>query len=97
MDVNCPFCGETKGKMNVNLQKNVFRCNPVSYTHLHDSENSASLFNGIVRKLFGYFGGVKIILVFFLEPASLFLTLLSVCAVSYTHLRSYWLYPPLHF
>ena len=25
MDVNCPFCGETKGKMNVN---------PVSYTHL---------------------------------------------------------------
>lgn len=21
MDVNCPFCGETKGKMNVNLQK----------------------------------------------------------------------------
>lgn len=27
MDVNCPFCGETKGKMNVNLQKNVFRCN----------------------------------------------------------------------
>lgn len=32
---------------------------------IHDSENSASLFNGIVRKLFGYFGGVKIILVFF--------------------------------
>ena len=27
MDVNCPFCGETKGKMNVNPQKNVFRCN----------------------------------------------------------------------
>lgn len=27
MDVNCPFCGETKWKMNVNLQKNVFRCN----------------------------------------------------------------------
>lgn len=27
MDVNCPFCGETKGKMNINLQKNVFRCN----------------------------------------------------------------------
>ena len=27
MDVNYPFCGETKGKMNVNLQKNVFRCN----------------------------------------------------------------------
>lgn len=27
LDVNCPFCGETKGKMNVNLRKNVFRCN----------------------------------------------------------------------
>ena len=26
LDVNCPFCGETKGKMNVNLRKNVFRC-----------------------------------------------------------------------
>lgn len=21
LDVNCPFCGETKGKMNVNLRK----------------------------------------------------------------------------
>lgn len=48
---------------------------------IHDSENSASLFNGIVRKLFGYFGGVKIILVFFWEPASLFLTLLRVCVI----------------
>ena len=48
---------------------------------IHDSENSAALFNGIVRKLFGYFGGVKIILVFFWEPASLFLTLLRVCVI----------------
>lgn len=26
-DIDCPFCGETKGKMNVNLYRNVFRCN----------------------------------------------------------------------
>ena len=26
LDVNCPFCGETKGKMNVNLRK---KCIPV--------------------------------------------------------------------
>lgn len=23
----CPFCGETKGKLNINVEKNVFRCN----------------------------------------------------------------------
>ena len=27
MDVDCPFCGHKKGKMNINLEKNVFRCN----------------------------------------------------------------------
>lgn len=27
LDVNCPFCGETKGKLNLNLKKNVFKCN----------------------------------------------------------------------
>ena len=27
MDVDCPFCGYKKGKMNINFQKNVFRCN----------------------------------------------------------------------
>jgi len=26
-DVNCPFCGNKKGKLNVNTTKNVFRCN----------------------------------------------------------------------
>lgn len=26
-DVDCPFCGHKTGKMNVNLDKNVFRCN----------------------------------------------------------------------
>lgn len=26
-DVDCPFCGHKRGKMNVNIQKNVFRCN----------------------------------------------------------------------
>lgn len=26
-DVDCPFCGHKKGKMNVNIEKNVFRCN----------------------------------------------------------------------
>lgn len=26
-DVNCPFCQERKGKMNLNLKKKVFRCN----------------------------------------------------------------------
>jgi len=25
--VNCPLCGESKGKLNLNLKKNVFRCN----------------------------------------------------------------------
>jgi DNA primase len=24
---DCPFCGETKGKLNINVEKNVFRCN----------------------------------------------------------------------
>ena len=68
-----PFCVD-----NIKSGKTRF----LSYSSIiHDSENSASLFNGIVRKLFGYFGGVKIILVFFLEPASLFLTLLSVCVI----------------
>ena len=27
MDVDCPFCGDTRGKMNINFEKNVFRCN----------------------------------------------------------------------
>lgn len=27
LDVDCPFCGETKGKLNLNLKKNVFKCN----------------------------------------------------------------------
>lgn len=27
MDVDCPFCGRKKGKMNINFEKNVFRCN----------------------------------------------------------------------
>lgn len=27
LDVDCPFCGEHKGKMNLNLTKNVFKCN----------------------------------------------------------------------
>lgn len=26
-DVDCPFCGDAKGKLNVNTAKNVFRCN----------------------------------------------------------------------
>lgn len=26
-DTDCPFCGNSKGKMNINIQKNVFRCN----------------------------------------------------------------------
>ncbi len=27
LDVDCPFCGERKGKLNLNLSKNVFKCN----------------------------------------------------------------------
>lgn len=27
MYVDCPLCGDKRGKMNINLQKNVFRCN----------------------------------------------------------------------
>lgn len=27
LDVNCPFCNDKKGKMNLNDKKNVFRCN----------------------------------------------------------------------
>lgn len=27
VDVDCPFCHETNGKMNINFDKNVFRCN----------------------------------------------------------------------
>ena len=27
IDVDCPFCGHKKGKMNLNFAKNVFRCN----------------------------------------------------------------------
>lgn len=26
-DADCPFCGDTKGKLNINISKNVFRCN----------------------------------------------------------------------
>lgn len=26
-DVDCPFCGHKTGKMNINIEKNVFRCN----------------------------------------------------------------------
>ena len=26
-DVDCPFCNHKTGKMNVNIKKNVFRCN----------------------------------------------------------------------
>ena len=24
---DCPFCGDTRGKLNLNIEKNVFRCN----------------------------------------------------------------------
>ena len=27
VDVNCPFCGDTRGKMNIHLKKEVYRCN----------------------------------------------------------------------
>lgn len=27
IDVDCPFCGDKRGKMNINLQKGVYRCN----------------------------------------------------------------------
>lgn len=27
LDVDCPFCGDRKGKLNLNLKKNVFKCN----------------------------------------------------------------------
>ena len=27
LDADCPFCGESKGKLNLNLRKNVFKCN----------------------------------------------------------------------
>ena len=27
LDANCPFCGDRKGKLNLNLKKNVFKCN----------------------------------------------------------------------
>lgn len=27
LDADCPFCGESKGKLNLNLKKNVFKCN----------------------------------------------------------------------
>ena len=27
LDVDCPFCGDKKGKLNLNLKKNVFKCN----------------------------------------------------------------------
>ena len=27
LDVDCPFCGEKKGKLNLNTKKNVFKCN----------------------------------------------------------------------
>lgn len=27
MDVDCPYCSHKKGKMNINFEKNVFRCN----------------------------------------------------------------------
>lgn len=27
LDVDCPFCGDRKGKLNLNVKKNVFKCN----------------------------------------------------------------------
>jgi len=27
LDADCPFCGDRKGKLNLNLKKNVFKCN----------------------------------------------------------------------
>ena len=27
LDADCPFCGDRKGKLNLNIQKNVFKCN----------------------------------------------------------------------
>lgn len=27
LDADCPFCGEKKGKLNLNIKKNVFKCN----------------------------------------------------------------------
>ena len=27
LDADCPFCGESRGKLNLNLKKNVFKCN----------------------------------------------------------------------
>ena len=27
IDADCPFCGDTKGKLNINFEKQVFNCN----------------------------------------------------------------------
>lgn len=48
MDVDCPFCGRKKGKLNVSLEKNVFRCNYCGehggmislYAKLHNLSNA---------------------------------------------------------
>lgn len=48
MDVDCPFCGHKKGKMNIHLAKNVFRCNYCGesggmielYSKLHQISNA---------------------------------------------------------
>lgn len=50
LDVDCPFCGESKGKLNLNLKKNVFKCNRCGegggmlalYAKLHGVDNQTA-------------------------------------------------------
>lgn len=50
LDVDCPFCGESKGKLNLNLKKNVFKCNRCGesggmlalYARLHGVDNQTA-------------------------------------------------------
>lgn len=57
---NCPLCGDTRGKMNLNLEKNQFRCNYCGegggaielYARVHGISNSAA-YREICEILYG--------------------------------------------
>lgn len=57
---NCPFCGDTRGKMNLNLEKNQFRCNYCGrgggaimlYAQVHGVSNGAA-YREICEILYG--------------------------------------------
>ena len=55
--VDCPFCGDRRGKMNVNFVKNVWRCN-----YCDEHGGMLALYTGVVCYCFDSFSTLLYVL-----------------------------------